>query len=77
VGTTVGFHDKGVEASVPQTPPSNPVGVPVEAYEHLSHHPLRGHLFVVHSSRRRGGYCWGKLPQYHEAPITASGYGYD
>jgi hypothetical protein len=53
------------------------MGVPVVVYEHLSRHPLRGHLFVIDSSERRRGYCQGKLPQYHNAPITARGYGYD
>jgi hypothetical protein len=24
-----------------------------------------------------GGYCQGKLPQYHKTPITACGYRYD
>jgi hypothetical protein len=66
-----------MEASTPRTRLSNPVGVPIVAYEHLSHHPLRGHLFVIHSSGGRGGYCRGELPQYNEALITTHGYGYD
>jgi hypothetical protein len=46
----------------------NPVRVPVVAYEYL---------FVIHSSGKRMGYYWGKLPQYHEAPVMAHGYRYN
>jgi hypothetical protein len=76
-GKTAGFQDEVVEALAPQTLRLNPTEVPTVACEHKFHLPLRGQIFVAHSNRRHGGYCRGKLPQYHEMPITACGYGYD
>jgi hypothetical protein len=70
VGTTVGFWVEIVEALAPQT-------LPAVAYEHLFRLQFRGHFFVTRSNGRHGGYYQGKIPEYHETPITAHGYGYD
>jgi hypothetical protein len=77
VGTTAGFRVKIVEALARQTSPPTPTKVPTVACEHLFHLSLRGHIFVTHSNRSHGGYYRGKLPQYHNTPIMACGYGYD
>jgi hypothetical protein len=73
----MGFEVEIVEALAPQTMPLNPTEVPIVACEHLLRLSLRTHFFVTHSNGRHGGYCQGKLPQDHETPITARGYGYD
>jgi hypothetical protein len=77
MGTTMGFWVEIVEALAPQTSPPNPVEVPTVAYEHLFRLQFRGHFFITRSNGRHRGYYQGKIPEYHETPITARGYGYD
>jgi hypothetical protein len=66
-----------MEALAPLISSLNPAEMPIVAYEHLLHLPLRGCSFYHPLNGSLRSYCRGKIPQYHRSPIMAQNFGHD